>query len=161
MVGHPPAYKAPQCRQDRKDDYGRGDGQEPIPYRDRHHRGFQPPVAHHACSARVRSLMRGKRRAAVYYAPLSRKRYASASNKNRYEFCCQGTSTSIDKEPLMTKQPSPQTDKPQDDDQAREQQRSHGDQQNRSKKDGHTDQIGTGQDQTSGRQRGGAARRPG
>ncbi|MBF6617758.1 hypothetical protein [Pollutimonas thiosulfatoxidans] len=61
----------------------------------------------------------------------------------------------------MTKQPSPQTDKPQDDDQPREQQRSHGDQQNRSKKDGHTDQIGTGQDQTSGRQRGGAARRPG
>lgn len=45
------------------------------------------------------------------------------------------------------------------DDRLREEQRSHGDQQNRSKKDGHTSQIGTGQDQTSARQRGGGARR--
>lgn len=48
---------------------------------------------------------------------------------------------------------------PQADDQNRETQRSHGDQQNRSKKNGHTTQIGTGQDQHSGRQRGGGARR--
>jgi len=51
------------------------------------------------------------------------------------------------------------TDKPQDDDRDREAQRSHGDQQNRSKKDGHVTQVGTGQDQTSARQRGGGARR--
>ena len=48
----------------------------------------------------------------------------------------------------------------QDDDTEREDQRSHGDQQNRSKKDGHTTQIGTGQDQNSQRNRGGGARRP-
>ena len=47
----------------------------------------------------------------------------------------------------------------QDDDLTKETQRSHGDEQKRSKKDGHTDQIGTGQDQTSQRQRGGGARR--
>lgn len=45
------------------------------------------------------------------------------------------------------------------DDQDRESQRSHGDQQNRSKKDGHVSQVGTGQDQNSSRQRGGGARR--
>jgi len=48
----------------------------------------------------------------------------------------------------------------QDDDTKREDQKSHGDQQNRSKKDGHTSQIGTSQDQTSQRNRGGGARRP-
>ncbi|AZG09268.1 hypothetical protein EGT29_16150 [Pigmentiphaga sp. H8] len=53
--------------------------------------------------------------------------------------------------------PSPR----QADDQPREQQRSHGDTQNRTKKDGHTDQIGTGGNQTSQRQRGGGARRTG
>lgn len=45
------------------------------------------------------------------------------------------------------------------DDQNRETQRSHGDQQHRSKKDGHVSQVGTGQDQNSARQRGGGARR--
>lgn len=53
---------------------------------------------------------------------------------------------------------SPQP-RPQDDDTAREDQRSHGSEQNRTKKDGHTDQIGTGQNQTSQRQRGEGARR--
>lgn len=48
----------------------------------------------------------------------------------------------------------------QDDDRHREEQKSHGDQQNRSKKDGHTSQIGSGQDQISQRNRGGGARRP-
>lgn len=47
----------------------------------------------------------------------------------------------------------------QTDDTPREAQRSHGDQQHRSKKDGHTSQIGTGQDQNSQRHRGGGARR--
>jgi len=47
----------------------------------------------------------------------------------------------------------------QNDDTRREDQKSHGDQQNRSKKDGHTSQIGTGQDQTSQRNRGAGARR--
>ncbi|GAA5234955.1 hypothetical protein FOZ76_22190 [Verticiella sediminum] len=46
------------------------------------------------------------------------------------------------------------------DDTRRDEQRSHGDTQNRSKKSGHTSQVGTGQDQTSQRQRGGGARRP-
>ncbi|RTZ47592.1 hypothetical protein EKL30_00870 [Candidimonas sp. SYP-B2681] len=59
----------------------------------------------------------------------------------------------------MTTRQKP-TENPQKDDRAREDQRSHGDQQNRSKKEGHTDQIGTGQDQTSQRNRGGGARRP-
>ena len=52
-----------------------------------------------------------------------------------------------------------QTEDLQKDDTQREEQRSHGDQQNRSKKDGHTSQIGTSQDQTSQRHRGGGARR--
>lgn len=47
----------------------------------------------------------------------------------------------------------------QKDDTEREEQKSHGSTQNRTKKDGHTDQIGTGQNQTSQRQRGGGARR--
>lgn len=40
---------------------------------------------------------------------------------------------------------------PQRDDTRREAQKSHGDQQNRTKKDGHTSQIGSSQDQTSQR----------
>lgn len=50
--------------------------------------------------------------------------------------------------------PTPTTD-----DTPREQQASHSDTQNRSKKDGHTTQIGTGQDQQSQRHRGAGARR--
>jgi hypothetical protein len=46
------------------------------------------------------------------------------------------------------------------DDQRREAQRSHGDEQHRTKKDGHTSQIGTGADQHSSRQQGQGARRP-
>lgn len=49
----------------------------------------------------------------------------------------------------------------QKDDTPREEQKSHGSNQNRTKKEGHTDQIGTGQNQTSQRQRGGGARRHG
>ncbi|HUH61229.1 MAG TPA: hypothetical protein VL001_14280 [Candidimonas sp.] len=62
---------------------------------------------------------------------------------------------------MTTRQPSPKDQKhnPQEDDRAREDQRSHGDQQNRSKKDGHTSQVGTGQDQNSQRNRGQGARR--
>lgn len=45
------------------------------------------------------------------------------------------------------------------DDQPRETQYSHGDTQNRSKKDGHATQLGTGQDQGSSRQHGAGARR--
>ncbi|GAA4341600.1 hypothetical protein GCM10023144_42580 [Pigmentiphaga soli] len=54
------------------------------------------------------------------------------------------------------------TQKPADklaDDRAREEQRSHRDEQKRTKKDGHVGQIGTGQDQQSQRQRGAGARR--
>lgn len=63
---------------------------------------------------------------------------------------------------MTTSQPKQKDEKndPQADDQAREEQRSHGDQQNRSKKDGHTSQVGTGQDQSSQRNRGQGARRP-
>lgn len=51
---------------------------------------------------------------------------------------------------------STQTDKnkpeaPQDDDMAREEQKSHDNKQNRSKKQGHVSQIGSGLDQQSGR----------
>ncbi|OZI61938.1 hypothetical protein [Bordetella genomosp. 11] len=45
------------------------------------------------------------------------------------------------------------------DDRARENQRSHGDAQHRTKKDGHTSQIGTGSDQHSSRQQGPGSRR--
>lgn len=56
--------------------------------------------------------------------------------------------------------PNPHHDNaPQNDDRKREEQRSHGDHQNRSKKDGHVTQVGTGQDQHSARHRGGGARR--
>lgn len=44
------------------------------------------------------------------------------------------------------------------DDTPRESQASHGDTQNRTKKEGHTTQIGTGQDQQSQRNRGQGAR---
>jgi len=47
----------------------------------------------------------------------------------------------------------------QDDDLTRAEQNSHHDEQKRSKKDGHTSQIGTGQDQSSSRNRGQGARR--
>ncbi|AOB32310.1 hypothetical protein AKI39_18680 [Bordetella sp. H567] len=45
------------------------------------------------------------------------------------------------------------------DDRSRETQRSHGDEQHRTKKDGHTSQIGTGADQNSSRQQGPGSRR--
>ena len=44
------------------------------------------------------------------------------------------------------------------DDTRREEQASHSSNQNRTKKDGHTSQIGTGQDQQSGRHSGGGHR---
>ena len=53
--------------------------------------------------------------------------------------------------------PPAQNDKTADD-REREAQRSHGDQQNRTKKDGHTSQIGSSQDQVSQRNRGGGNR---
>ena len=59
----------------------------------------------------------------------------------------------------MNQQPGQDDKRLQDDDTTREEQRSHGSEQNRTKKDGHTDQIGTGQGQTSQRQRGAGARR--
>lgn len=61
----------------------------------------------------------------------------------------------------MTKHPTPSTTKPQADDQKREEQRSHGDQQHRSKKEGHTSQVGSSQDQVSQRNRGEGSRKPG
>ncbi|HWK70647.1 MAG: hypothetical protein WBA83_01315 [Burkholderiaceae bacterium] len=60
----------------------------------------------------------------------------------------------------MTNRPDQPSESLQKDDRLREEQRSHRDQQNRSKKDGHTSQIGTGQDQNSQRNRGQGARRP-
>lgn len=45
------------------------------------------------------------------------------------------------------------------DDRKKEEQYSHRDTQNRTKKDGHATQLGTGGDQTSSRQHGGGARR--
>jgi len=58
---------------------------------------------------------------------------------------------------MPNKEPARQD--PRQDDTRRDRQASHGSGQNRSKKDGHTDQIGTGQDQSSQRNRGGGARR--
>jgi hypothetical protein len=57
--------------------------------------------------------------------------------------------------------PHPQNDDTpkQADDQRRESQRSHGDAQHRTKKDGHATQLGTGMDQNSSRQQGAGARR--
>lgn len=46
------------------------------------------------------------------------------------------------------------------DDTAREQQKSHGSQQNRSKKEGHASQLGSGQDQQNSRVGPGGARKP-
>ncbi|HEY9280736.1 MAG TPA: hypothetical protein VIP51_11745 [Eoetvoesiella sp.] len=60
----------------------------------------------------------------------------------------------------MAKVPPKAQEHKQEDDRQREDQRSHGDQQNRTKKDGHTSQIGTGHDQISQHQRG-EIRRPG
>ena len=57
----------------------------------------------------------------------------------------------------MMKQPQSKPN-PSADDTAREAQSSHRDTQNRSKKEGHTTQIGTGQDQQSQRNRGSGAR---
>ena len=48
----------------------------------------------------------------------------------------------------------------QDDDTRREEQKSHGTQQHRSKKEGHTSQIGSGQDQQSSRTRGKSGNQP-
>lgn len=48
----------------------------------------------------------------------------------------------------------------QQDDTRREQQKSHGAQQNRSKKEGHASQIGSGQDQQSSRTRGKGGNHP-
>ena len=47
----------------------------------------------------------------------------------------------------------------QSDDTKRSEQKSHGSEQNRTKKDGRPSQLGTGSDQVSQRQRGGGARR--
>lgn len=56
-----------------------------------------------------------------------------------------------------TKKPSDQqpASNEQDDDTLREEQKSHGTQQNRTKKEGHATQIGSGQDQQSSHSRGG------
>ncbi|MBO9353797.1 nicotinamide-nucleotide amidohydrolase family protein [Bordetella petrii] len=59
-------------------------------------------------------------------------------------------------EPTMKSTPRPT---PTADDTPREAQKSHGDAQNRSKKDGHATQVGSGQDQQSQRNRGAGARR--
>ncbi|KAA0910530.1 hypothetical protein [Pusillimonas sp. ANT_WB101] len=60
----------------------------------------------------------------------------------------------------MTESKDNKEQAPQADDQAKESQKSHGDQQHRSKKDGHATQLGSGQDQTSQRNRkGGGAQR--
>lgn len=60
----------------------------------------------------------------------------------------------------MTESNDKQEQTPQADDQLKEDQQSHGDQQRRSKKDGHATQLGSGQDQTSQRNRkGGGAQR--
>jgi hypothetical protein len=63
------------------------------------------------------------------------------------------------KESIMTTEKNVPQEDLQDDDTKREDQKSHGDQQNRTKKDGHTSQIGSGQDQISQRNRGGGAQR--
>jgi len=57
------------------------------------------------------------------------------------------------------KKPSNDQQQAQADDASRKQQNSHGSEQNRSKKDGHTTQIGTGMDQQSGRNHGQGKRR--
>jgi nicotinamide-nucleotide amidase len=59
----------------------------------------------------------------------------------------------------MSKKPVATADQKQSDDTSRAYQYSHGDQQNRTKKDGATSQIGTSQDQSSQRNRGAGARR--
>lgn len=60
---------------------------------------------------------------------------------------------------MTTRKPQPETPVQQDDTH-RDEQKSHGDQQNRSKKEGHTSQIGSGQDQQSSRTRGKGGNHP-
>jgi hypothetical protein len=74
--------------------------------------------------------------------------------------CCtfQAVIFYIPQERAMTHPQKDSTSK-QADDQPRDAQRSHGDGQHRTKKDGHTSQIGTGADQNSSRQQGEGARR--
>lgn len=60
---------------------------------------------------------------------------------------------------MPTRKPTPETEVQQDDTH-REEQKSHGTQQNRSKKEGHTSQVGSGQDQQSSRTRGKGGNHP-
>lgn len=60
---------------------------------------------------------------------------------------------------MPTRKPQPEAEIQQDDTR-REEQKNHGDQQNRSKKEGHTSQIGSGQDQQSSRTRGKGSNHP-
>lgn len=60
---------------------------------------------------------------------------------------------------MPTRKTQPETEVQQDDTR-REAQKSHGAQQNRSKKDGHASQIGSGQDQQSNRTRGKGGNHP-
>lgn len=63
------------------------------------------------------------------------------------------------KEPTMKQQPQSHPTPAAQDDTPRDAQKSHGDAQNRTKKDGHATQVGSGQDQQSQRNRGAGARR--
>lgn len=60
---------------------------------------------------------------------------------------------------MTARKPQPETEVQQDDTR-REQQKSHGTQQNRSKKEGHASQIGSGQDQQSSHTRDKGGNRP-
>lgn len=60
---------------------------------------------------------------------------------------------------MPTRKPTPDTEVQQNDTE-RQNQKSHGDQQNRSKKEGHTSQVGSGQDQQSSRTRGKGGNHP-
>lgn len=60
----------------------------------------------------------------------------------------------------MVTKPDKSQENLQRDDTPREEQRSHGSEQNRSKKDGHVDQIGTGQNRTKQPHQGGNPPRP-
>ena len=60
---------------------------------------------------------------------------------------------------MSTRKPKPEAEVQQDDT-SREAQKSHGSQQNRSKKDGHPTQVGSGQDQQSNRTRGRGGNQP-
>jgi hypothetical protein len=72
--------------------------------------------------------------------------------------CAQGVISQSQRSAIMA-HPQNESGTKQQDDQRREAQRSHGDEQNRTKKDGHVSQIGTGADQNSSRQQGQGARR--